>query len=212
MADRVTGSNPGTGTSFFLLSVRYYCHIIITISSMESDSLSIETLVKTVARAFYDDTAVLILDTLLREKFVPDDEIRLRLKLPRNEKDEIGKTLTQLEKEMLIKFESVTIEERGRAKKCYYIDYQTFFSVVRYRMHLMVAILKERKKETKTNYQCPTCHATFNELDVERYRAKDMYFVCRSCCPDDFRDIDSEPAFRFDVILRHMFQLIGLAG
>ena len=48
---------------------------------MSTTNLIVEKLVSTVARAFYSDNYVVVLDTLLREKYIREEEISPRLKM-----------------------------------------------------------------------------------------------------------------------------------
>ncbi len=41
-----------------------------------------EALISTAARAFYDDEVVCLIDVLIRDKFLRDDDMALRLQLP----------------------------------------------------------------------------------------------------------------------------------
>ena len=45
------------------------------------NSILVEKLVKTVSRAFYSDTVVVVMDALLREKFIREEEMGPRLRL-----------------------------------------------------------------------------------------------------------------------------------
>ena len=112
-------------------------------------------LVQTVARAFYTDDVVILLDALVREKFIKSEEIGPRLHISKND---VTRILLQLEtKEGLIKCEYLTID--GFSFKCYYIDYQSFTNIVRYRVKLMQEGLKKQElKLTQSMFQCPTCN------------------------------------------------------
>ena len=68
----------------------------------------VERLVAAVARAFYTDNVVVVLDALVREKFIRNEEVAARLKL--SGKD-VRKILTFLEEELLIKYEDLTMED-----------------------------------------------------------------------------------------------------
>lgn len=95
---------------------------------MSNAIVLIENLVATVARAFYTDTYVVLLEGLMHEKYIIEEELGPRLKLSAKE---VRKITTQLEAEMLIKVENVTIDDTKSFLKCYYIDYQQFVDAVR---------------------------------------------------------------------------------
>lgn len=156
---------------------------------------SAEKLVAIIARAFYTDTFVVLLDALVREKYIREDEIAPRLKLP--DKD-VKRVLFQLKEEMIIRDEDVTMDD-GQNSKCWYIDYQLFVHVVRYRVHLIQSELNSREKLELNHifFECPTCKEKYGELDVLKLRSKDSKFICGHCCPyDNIRETVSEPYFR----------------
>lgn len=155
----------------------------------------IETLVSTIARAFYTDTYIVVLDALLREKYIIEEELGPRLKLSAKE---VRKITTQLEHEMLIKTENVYIDNNRSFIKCYYIDFNLFYHVVLYRISLMQkSVYTEEKTElTVEYYECPTCKAKSSSLQAMRIISKDGKFVCSHCCPtDNIRNMSSEPYF-----------------
>ena len=165
---------------------------------MSNAIVLIENLVATVARAFYTDTYVVLLEGLMHEKYIIEEELGPRLKLSAKE---VRKITTQLEAEMLIKVENVTIDDTKSFLKCYYIDYQQFVDAVRYRMHLMQkSIVSEEKTElNEVYYQCPNplCNTKYSSLEVQRLRCADFKFICINCCPiDNFRVTVSDPRYR----------------
>jgi len=126
----------------------------------------------------------------------------------------------QLESEMLISSEKVPLAGDNRSfLKCYYIDYEQFVNVVRYRVYLMqkmmVSIpvffilnilssfyilkllnLQESSEKAERNivyFECPTCHDRYSLLDAQRMVSGDFKFICTNCCPNDnFRAEKSE--------------------
>ena len=81
-----------------------------------------EALIATVARAFYDDDAVCLIDVLIRDKFLRDDDMATRLSLPAKK---LRATLQFLQEEHLVKYETVDDLTQGgsQATKFWYIDY-----------------------------------------------------------------------------------------
>lgn len=147
----------------------------------EKNSFAIvEKLVATVARAFYNDTVVVVLDALLREKFLMEEELGPRLRLPPKE---VRKILNLLEEEMLVNSEDVFYDDSDSFLKCYYIDYQNFVNVVRYRVYLMNKhlISAERNELNEVYYQCPTCTDKFSSLQVLTMLSSDGKFICSHC-------------------------------
>lgn len=152
-------------------------------------------LVRTVARAFYKDNSVIVLDALAREKFIVYEEIAPRLRM--SPKEVIGILAVLEETECLIRSQSVTFH--GATWKCYYIDYQSFVNIVRYRVHLMDQVLKKKEADlTNMMFECPTCSSRFTELESMKLRTKDNKRACPHCCPQNatFDSIISEDYYR----------------
>lgn len=149
-------------------------------SSAKSNS-SVEKLIRTIGRAFYTDSYVIVLEILIREKYLREEEFAPRLKLP--EKD-VNKIVRQLESEMLIRFEDMVMDD-GRTAKCYYIDYQIFVNVIRYRIDLMVKAISSAEKVefNEVFFQCPTCANRYSSLEAQKLLSADFKFICSSCCP-----------------------------
>ena len=80
-----------------------------------------EKLISTIARAFYEDDVVCLIDVLLRDKFLRDDDMALRLSLPAKQ---LRKTLISLEEEHLVKHELVDDLAMGGSQnsKFWYIE------------------------------------------------------------------------------------------
>ena len=158
-------------------------------------TLLTERLIKTVARAFYTDNVVVVLDALIREKYIREEELGPRLRL---QDKEVRKVINKLEEEFLVSSETILMEDL-RQSKCYYIDYQMFVDMVRYRIYLMDKAVNSSENDeiNETKYKCPTCAKELPALEAQKCRSKDFKFICTSCCPhSNFRELVSEPAYR----------------
>ena len=73
------------------------------------------------ARAFYDDDVVCLIDVLLRERYLRDDDMHVRLSLPAKQ---LRRTLQFLEEEQLVKHELVDDLAMGGSQntKFWYIE------------------------------------------------------------------------------------------
>jgi transcription initiation factor TFIIE subunit alpha len=164
---------------------------------MSDDAVSYaKTLIATVARAFYSDAHIVLMDLLLRERFVLCEEIGPRLRLPDKE---TRKIIAFLEEEMLIKSENVSMQGTKDYFKYYYIDYQLCVHVIRYRLWKMQTRIEEEQKQqnTEVQYQCPSCQTVYSILHVQRLIAGDGKFICSNCCDNDnFRLLPSQPSYR----------------
>ena len=141
---------------------------------------NVELLLGTATRAFYDDTAVCVVDGLLRDKFWKEDGkgtiyASLSKKLGRKL---LRQTLVFLQKEHLVATEEVsgvveTSDEkrsyrREKSAKFWYIDYNRAVHSIRLRLFLMSKQLHEKVISLSSNsiYACPTCKQQCTELDV----------------------------------------------
>ena len=105
----------------------------------------------------------------------------------------------QLEKEKMISFEDRLMESDLRRSQCYYLDYQHFVHVVRFRIHLMQKdITNSENVELNRHFLiCPTCQTKFSELQYYKVRDKNNKFICPHCCPlQNVRSIESEKYYQ----------------
>jgi transcription initiation factor TFIIE subunit alpha len=115
-----------------------------------------EALIATVARAFYDDDAICLIDVLIRDKFLRDDDMAPRLQLPSKK---LRATLQFLQEEHLVKYETVDDLAQGgsQATKFWYIDYNHAVHTIRLRLHLLRKELEadEMRSRSSSFYLCP---------------------------------------------------------
>jgi transcription initiation factor IIE alpha subunit len=189
------------GLPFFTTGIGLFCVAFASVSRMSTATqqhiILAEKLIALVVRAFYSDNYVVLLDSLVHEKYIIEEELGPRLQISNKE---VSKIKNQLEKEGLIKFEDVIVDnEVSKASwKCYYIDYHSFISLVRFRIFLMQQYLvKEENNElNEVYYQCPTCGNKYSSLEVQRLRAGDYKFICSNCFQgSDFRSLKQTEAY-----------------
>lgn len=145
-----------------------------------------ERLIRAVGRAFYSDSVVVVLDALVSERYIPERELPVRLKL---REKEVARVISQLQRERLIHVEEVD------GTRLFYIDYQAFANVCRLRVYLMQKTLRDNE-DRNIHFRCPTCSTVYSALEVQHLRSRDHRFVCSFCCPaNDFRTVKSEPSF-----------------
>uniref|UniRef100_A0A7S3L6B3 HTH TFE/IIEalpha-type domain-containing protein n=2 Tax=Amphora coffeiformis TaxID=265554 RepID=A0A7S3L6B3_9STRA len=147
-----------------------------------------ESLIATVARAFYEDEAVCLIDVLIRDKFLRDDDMAKRLQLPAKR---LRATLQFLTDEHLVSFEMVDDLAQGgsQATKFYYIDYNRAVHSIRLRVHLLRKKLEEQERRARGNsfYLCPgydkkRCNGRYTEQEVQNVVGGDnMLFLCQEC-------------------------------
>eukprot|EP00339_Tiarina_fusa_P000973 CAMPEP_0117036054 /NCGR_PEP_ID=MMETSP0472-20121206/25571_1 /TAXON_ID=693140 ORGANISM="Tiarina fusus, Strain LIS" /NCGR_SAMPLE_ID=MMETSP0472 /ASSEMBLY_ACC=CAM_ASM_000603 /LENGTH=552 /DNA_ID=CAMNT_0004745713 /DNA_START=15 /DNA_END=1673 /DNA_ORIENTATION=+ len=155
-------------------------------------------LVAAVARAFYDDTTICLVDHLLRCKYLPDGPgMGKRLHLPTRL---VRKTLLFLQAEHLVSCESVTAVvvtrdrvrtyRRLRTRKFWYIDLNRAVHTVALRLHLV-----QRRLERAVTAACDTihfvcpgyalkaCNGHYTELEAQWLEVDEETgkFQCREC-------------------------------
>ncbi|KAL3925609.1 MAG: hypothetical protein SGILL_000303 [Bacillariaceae sp.] len=118
-----------------------------------------EALIATVARAFYDDDAVCLIDVLIRDKFLRDDDMAPRLQMPAKA---LRKTLQFLQDEHMVNVEEVNdlVQGGSQQTKFWYIDYNHAVHTIRLRLHLLRKELEEDERRSRSSsfYLCPgTC-------------------------------------------------------
>lgn len=138
-------------------------------------------LVRAVARAFYADDTIVVLEALLRDRHLRDADMETRLGVGAKQ---ARRLLSELLEEHLIRTEDVLDEPTGKRDLYYYIDFSHFTNVVRYRVHLMHRELERMEREANDNqtYECPDCGRTLPLLEVQPLRNQRYGFCCPTCC------------------------------
>ena len=156
----------------------------------ESDAtLDAEHLIRTVAKAFYDDTAIALIDVLLNDKFLRDDaDMGERLSLPPKQ---LRKTLQFLQDEHLVKNEAINdlTEGGSQATKYWYIDHNHAVNTIRLRIFLLQKRLERREMEARSSsiYLCPgyktkECNGRYTEIEAQQVVDSETgMFLCQEC-------------------------------
>ena len=138
-----------------------------------------EALVAAVARAFYPDDVAIVLDALIRDRYVREDEMGRRLRMSARQ---ARKLLQLLEGERLVDFEVLDVGADGKLKKkkkelgheigkagdagpkvpappaaneiYWYVDLARFVDVIRWRVHTMRETIRKREcRHSRINFQ-----------------------------------------------------------
>ncbi|GJQ15808.1 hypothetical protein GpartN1_g7599.t1 [Galdieria partita] len=142
----------------------------------------IEDLVRVVARAFYTDLYIVVLDALVREKYIRQDLLSKKLHVATKE---LRKLLLQLQEQKLVKCEvrvqrkptksnnnNENSTEYQRAVKAtfWYIDYFHLIDVIKYRVDGMRQKVTEMMAEGHVyqSFQCQKCKEVYSSLDSAR--------------------------------------------
>jgi transcription initiation factor TFIIE subunit alpha len=157
--------------------------------SDQDATVDAEALIMTIARAMYEDTAVALIDVLIRDKFLRDDQdMGTRLSLPPKQ---IRKTLQFLQEEHLVKSELVDdlAEGGSQATKFWYIDYNHAVNVIRLRVFLLRKKLEDEELRARSSsmYHCPgyktkVCNGRYTEIEAQQVVDPNTgLFLCQEC-------------------------------
>jgi len=147
-----------------------------------------EALIATVARAFYDDEAICLIDVLIRDKFLRDDDMALRLNMPAKK---LRSTLQFLQDEHLVNSETVDDLSQGgsQSTKFWYVDYNRAVHTIRLRLHLLRRELEadESRSRSSSFYLCPgynirRCNGRYTEKEAQQMVDMNTgVFLCQEC-------------------------------
>ena len=164
-----------------------------------------EALVAAVARAFYPDDVAIVLDALIRDRYVREDEMGRRLRMSARQ---ARKLLQLLEGERLVDFEVLDVGADGKLKKkelkhahevgqagdakstgvappaaneiYWYVDLARFTDVIRWRVHTMRETIRKRESAATAalTFRCGRCGVGQSSLDAVRYQFKCPERLC----------------------------------
>ena len=156
-------------------------------------------LVRTVARAFYPDPYVVVLDALCRHKYLLDSEASGRSPLEsllKLQSKQVRTILKDLYREGLVHQKTLLYRDynaslqHGKALRSikrvfWYINYRHFVQLVRLRVSLMMKEISGVEAEsaaTKDMFVCPNCSNTYTMIDAQRsLDLETRKFYCEKC-------------------------------
>ncbi|KAI0806213.1 TFIIE alpha subunit-domain-containing protein [Irpex lacteus] len=144
----------------------------MSLSSLsKEDQEALRLLVQHVLRAFYEPKFTVVMDQLVRHTVIKDDDLAGRMGLALKE---LGKVMAVLENDKLIRvYRQNELKEgaqRSVGRQYYYIDYQFFCNVVKWRvaeMHRRIDSTLRNQLDNK-GYICPQCGKSFSPLEVDK--------------------------------------------
>mmetsp|Transcript_2851 Transcript_2851/g.7111 ORF Transcript_2851/g.7111 Transcript_2851/m.7111 type:complete len:445 (-) Transcript_2851:140-1474(-) len=159
--------------------------------------LHAKQLVRTIARAFYDDEAIVVLDALCREPYLIDHEQAGRGPL----EDKFGIQAKQVRRVLQALHDDCLVEKyvrnyrdprapKGTRKKkrtFWYINYLHFVKLVRLRLFFMDKIISEEAEKRMTEeamYHCDLCGSDYDLLTAFHNQRDDQFF-CEKCYRED---------------------------
>ena len=148
-----------------------------------------EALISAVARAFYDDECIVLIDILISQKYLRDDDMGQRLNLPSKK---LRSTIQFLQEEHLVRVEEVDDLAQGGSQttKFYYLDYNRAVHSIRLRLHVLRKQLETDELRARSNsyYLCPgykdrRCNGRYTEEEAQQtVDTNTGLFVCQECC------------------------------
>jgi len=154
-----------------------------TLTKDEQETLRL--LVQHVSRAFYEPKYTVVMDQLVRHPVLKDDDLAGRMGL---QLKELNKVMAVLENDKLVRIhrqnELKEGAQRSVGRQYYYIDYQDFCNVVKWRIAEMRRRIDSRLRNELDNkgYVCPQCQKTFSPLDADKlYDPLTNTFNCDIC-------------------------------
>ncbi|KAL9710165.1 hypothetical protein Ac2012v2_006461 [Leucoagaricus gongylophorus] len=137
----------------------------------KEDQETLRLLVQYVSRAFYEPKYTIILDQLARHPVLKDDDLAGRMGL---QPKELNKVIALLSSHRLVQvYRQNELKEgaqRSVGKQYYYIDYQHFCNVVKWRIAKMRHIIDSSLRNELDNkgYVCTLCKQSYSPLDVDK--------------------------------------------
>ncbi|KAH9924074.1 TFIIE alpha subunit-domain-containing protein [Fomitopsis serialis] len=140
-----------------------------SLSKDEQDTLRL--LVQHVSRAFYEPKYTVVMDQLARHPVLKDDDLAGRMGL---QLKELNKIMAVLEGDRLVKIhrqnELKEGAQRSVGRQYFYIDYQHFCNVVKWRIAEVRRIIDSSLRNELDNkgYICPQCDKSFSPLEADK--------------------------------------------
>jgi transcription initiation factor IIE alpha subunit len=155
---------------------------------MSDLTVKAEALISAVARAFYEDEAICLIDVLLRDKYLRDDDMGPRLSL---QPKQLRRVLQFLQEEHMVKFEEVDDLAQGGSQqtKFWYIDYNQAVHTIRLRIFLLKQKLEQAELAARSSsfYLCPgyqtkRCNGRYSEEQAQtEVDPVSGLFLCQEC-------------------------------
>ncbi|CAE6429259.1 unnamed protein product [Rhizoctonia solani] len=147
---------------------------------------SLQALVQIVSRAFYEPRLVVVMDQLSRLPVIKEEELAGRVGVTLKELNKVTATLLNDRLIKVYRQNELKSERAQRAvpRSYYWIDYQDFCNVVKWRISAMRRAIDEKLKNELNNkgYICTQCQKTYTPLDADRlFDPMRSAFVCDLC-------------------------------
>ncbi|KAF8609612.1 hypothetical protein BDV93DRAFT_518404 [Ceratobasidium sp. AG-I] len=147
---------------------------------------ALQTLVQHVSRAFYESRFVVVMDQLARLPVIKEEELAGRVGVTLKELNKVTAVLTNDRLIKVYRQNELKSERAQRAvpRSYYWIDYQSFCNVVKWRISAMRRGIDQKLRNELDNkgYICTQCQKSFTPLDVDRlFDFTRNAFLCDIC-------------------------------
>ncbi|KAI5790208.1 TFIIE alpha subunit-domain-containing protein [Geopyxis carbonaria] len=155
-----------------------------------------KSLMKCVARAFYDTKHILVLDALMVHHAVRDDELAKLLAL---QTKDLHKLCGKLTEDRLLAVYSRLEQREGQSRPVnrtwYFLDYRAAIDAIKWRMKRTVdeVEVKMNKDADAKDYVCPRCRRKLAVLDAIADIDEMGMFLCDRCHTQLVEDDDNTP-------------------
>ncbi|KAK4694193.1 transcription initiation factor TFIIE subunit alpha, partial [Lecanoromycetidae sp. Uapishka_2] len=142
-----------------------------------------KTLIRTVARGFYETKHVLVIDALMIHSAVVNEDLAYLLGM---QQKDLRKLCGKLRDDRMLSVHARPEIREGQQrpvnKDYYYVDYHAAIDAIKYRVfHLTESVKKMyTPSEEKKDYECKTCKAEWTELEVLD-KVGPQGFECHRC-------------------------------
>ncbi|KAH0558936.1 hypothetical protein GP486_004442 [Trichoglossum hirsutum] len=140
-----------------------------------------KSLVKIVARAFYETKHILVVDALMIHSALRDDDLAHLLGM---QTKELHKLCGKLKEDRLLAVRPEVREgtQRPINRTYYYVDFRETIDAIKYRAHKITKEVESslRTTEEKKDFVCPRCKSRYALMDVLDNPAPDG-FNCHKC-------------------------------
>lgn len=144
-----------------------------------------KSLVKCVARAFYDTKHILVLDALMIHNAVRDDELAKLLGL---QTKDLHKLCGKLKEDRMLAVHTRAEQKEGQQRPVnrtyYYVEFRQTIDGIKYRVYTLSEMVRKsvnHGSDTK-GYMCPRCSKRFAVLDAVTLALDSTgMFVCDRC-------------------------------
>ncbi|KAF8527611.1 TFIIE alpha subunit-domain-containing protein [Hysterangium stoloniferum] len=153
--------------------------------STKEEKEVLKLLVQHVCRGFYEAKYTVVMDQLVRHPVLKEDDLAGRVGL---QLKELLKITAVLHADKLLKvYRQNELKEgatRAQARQYFYIDYQHFCNVVKWRVAEMRRVIDSKLRNELDNkgYICPQCRRSYTPLDSDRLMDFSRgAFICEDC-------------------------------